>query len=1009
MLDCLFFFFEESLQTYHRSLIDKTPKPGKWADLVSCIIRIITTGTLLSATSATSASVGAPVGAAVGAPTSASLMLPLLSLAVSDIGVHYNRKKLTSIIDLLDVYQENKIKIRKNLIEAGILICKSFEIKFIQATAHGSYEFALFKLAHDAVDRAFNYFKKKSSVLDEDFFTPANITKAVILGKSKRHKNIFSIPNRHLGGVLDNGLSTKRLYQETPILKIVDHDENYCYQKKHAQDISDFRLVFDWEEEGNTIQWGIDRKITLFENRQYKKKNCFTATTFNRLSLTYLSEEELEAKKERLFDLVSQHHDASEAALVQRLEEISLYIRDDITESLSNLEKSITDLKVVLLATIESVTVSEARQVDFKRNIGCLKERMFTVMGGELFFESMLARLKDHLATIVTVDDSILYTPLDACYDPATATENRFSLLTKVISYITNPDKKTLLILAEAGSGKTSFSVYLSQYLLKTPLFSTQGYRVLPFYISVPSIQLIKPENKLIERLLKDYHNFNAQEIELLFENKQHIFCFIFDDIDQPNVNFSLIQDLYQKFPASCCIFTACLSRFKLYEDAEKLLMPLNDKKEQYEKTIYIAPFNEVSKKNYIREFLLLKEKPVLSSVYSDVERIYQRIKLIPGLNDLIGQAIFLMMTMAVFPYLEGFYQREKITPDLKHIQKDLLHLYTHLLYTQAADKIKQTKGINTVNGRSIYDCILSYTVNLAELMTATGIKEIDEDLLFARDDSFHAKASSTSDLPNMFLQLTAEQSREYKRCFAKKYDPQLFKDGKDFKSYKYGYQGCVFLHTYGVSASVYHRFRHPKFLDYFCTFNKQRRNKIQQFVDNYKFFNPLCLPKTRRSSNPAYTKLEKTGPFLARQLSSPDNITLEETPPLPRYYSSGSTHAGWREEPSLPSLYSSSRSSVRQRKASSLRSPYSSSQSSVKEGKESSLWTPCSSAKSSIGQSQELLHRRRHHSSHQARNTLLAATTSRVAGRASYFSTMIDPTLDDVTSDAHTAQSGFL
>ena len=108
---------------------------------------------------------GAPVGAAVGAPTSASLMLPLLSLAVSDIGVHYNRKKLTSIIDLLDVYQENKIKIRKNLIEAGILICKSFEIKFIQATAHGSYEFALFKLAHDAVDRAFNYFKKKSIFL----------------------------------------------------------------------------------------------------------------------------------------------------------------------------------------------------------------------------------------------------------------------------------------------------------------------------------------------------------------------------------------------------------------------------------------------------------------------------------------------------------------------------------------------------------------------------------------------------------------------------------------------------------------------------------------------------------------------------------------------------------------------------------------------------------------------------------------------------------------------------
>lgn len=57
------FLFEESLLTYHRTLVDKTPKLGKWADLAGCVIRIVTTGTLLSATGAT---VGSPVGVTVG-------------------------------------------------------------------------------------------------------------------------------------------------------------------------------------------------------------------------------------------------------------------------------------------------------------------------------------------------------------------------------------------------------------------------------------------------------------------------------------------------------------------------------------------------------------------------------------------------------------------------------------------------------------------------------------------------------------------------------------------------------------------------------------------------------------------------------------------------------------------------------------------------------------------------------------------------------------------------------
>ncbi len=665
------------------------------------------------------------------------------------------------------------------------------------------------------------------------------------------------------------------------------------------------------------------------------------------------------------------------------MEEISLYIQDNITESLTDLEKSITDLKVILLATIESLTVlSEAGQADFKRNIESLQERMLMLMGGGLF-ESIFARLKEHLSMIATANNPTLYLPLEGCYDSVIFTENRFSVLKKVTFYLANPDKKTLLILGEAGTGKTCFSIYLSQYLLKTPLFSTQGYRILPLYISVSRIPIAIIKNNRIEYLLKEYYNFSAQEMKLLLEGKQPIFCFIFDDIDEPDVNLSWIQDLYLKFPGSCCVFTACSSRFKCQEDGEKLLMSLNGKKEQHEKIIHIVPFNEMSKKNYIREFLLLKEKVTfLSSVYLEVERIYRQIKMIPYLNDIIGQAIFLMMIMEVFPYLGGFCQQKKIISNLKDLKDDLFHMYTHLLYVQAADKIKQTKGISAVNGRSIYDCILSYTIKLAQLMTATGIREINEDLLFASESLLHTVAGSSSDFPNIFLQLTSEQYREYKRCFAKKYDPQLFKDGKDFKTYKYGYQGCVFLHSYGV-APVYHRFRHAKFLNYFCTFDKERRDEIRGFIDNYKVFDPLYLQKMRRSSIPDPIKFEKM-----RRSSIPHHMKFEKGHPLQTYYSSDSTH-------------------VKHRKQASLRSSSSSAGSGIIQGEEVSLQSTRSAEQTNIGEYKGFT-RRQCYSTHVT-STLFAPSTSRVAGRSSYFSSMIDPTLDDVTSDVQTAQSGFL
>ena len=385
------FLFEESLLSYHRALVDKTPKSGKWADLSSCLTRLVTTPTLLVSTAATQ---GAPVGITVSAPTVSSLVLPLLSLGVSNLGIRYNRKKLIKIVRVLDLYhqnEENKIKIRENLLGAAFEIFKSFEIKFQQTTVYGSYELALYKLARDAVDRMLNFFFFFLSplTLDEDFFSSTNLTKAFILGKSKRYKNMFSIPHRYLGLRLDDGLSTKRLYEQTPVLKMVFQNENYRYEKIKARDISDFRLLFAWEEAllDPAVEWGVDDEIILFENRIYRKTTSFITDSLNTLKLANLTEEAFQGKKESLLNTINPSHEMLEGLSKKDLAVMEGSIKGEFRREIDKLEENITDVKQLVLSLAESLKE--------KSQESGVKQKVINRDNDELLYAPLLAMALD--------------------------------------------------------------------------------------------------------------------------------------------------------------------------------------------------------------------------------------------------------------------------------------------------------------------------------------------------------------------------------------------------------------------------------------------------------------------------------------------------------------------------------------------------------------------------------------------------------------------------------------
>lgn len=354
---------ETALSTYYKNLVENIPKQGKWAELVAQIIHTTTSGGMIAvgAVSGEAAKVGTAVG------------LSLLEAIVSGISSYDNREELKKLIHILEVYQQDKeksqSKVRKCLIEAGVAIFKSFEFKFMKVTAHNSWELAMLKLARDAADRMVNYYRK--NLITDEFFTPSIITKAIILGKSKRYKTSFlKIPNRHLGRTLDGNIKTEKIFQETPVLKIVPQQKKYCYKMSNSQPMSDFRLIFPWEEEDNDIiQWGVDDEIVLSGNRHYKKATSIKETTLNSLVLAHLTKEELEKKQLAIFDEISNKNIVLEGNLKKELQHVRENIKKSVIVELNKLEESITDIKHILSATLENLIKLGEEQDEFRSEI----------------------------------------------------------------------------------------------------------------------------------------------------------------------------------------------------------------------------------------------------------------------------------------------------------------------------------------------------------------------------------------------------------------------------------------------------------------------------------------------------------------------------------------------------------------------------------------------------------------------------------------------------------------
>lgn len=649
------------------------------------------------------------------------------------------------------------------------------------------------------------------------------------------------------------------------------------------KDLETITSIIGHTHEGN-IHWEEDG-IVLQENREYKKTQ--SSVTNVRRELT---KDGIEKKQKEILSKIKERDPGLiEERLQKELEKVKKSIIQEIKGELGELEKHIKDIKDTVKATFievgklgegnekilelvkhygQAIELSEqAIERSKDEIIDTIVKATFAILAmleeikkklvedEQLTPAVVINRLKENLLASMQNKYKIenqneydfytpeLYTPLYGCYDMSLCDTDRFNLLEKVIPFVEDSEQETLLILGEAGSGKTVFSEYLTKYLLEHPP-SAAGKSFIPIYIRVSNPKIKNIKETLIEDALKDRnsYNLNEKEIRLLLHDCQYSFCFIFDAVDElinkdySFCNFYHTNEIHEKFPSNHCIFTARKSAFKS-SSFETNFEPIQEHKgrltSRRARTILLAPFNESDKIGYIRNFI---ENRKLDEAWdcTSAEDIYQRIKNNPNLNEIVGLPILLMMTMSVLPYLEAFYKVKNKEHTAAEIKKDLLHMYTHNLFKRAEHKLAVNQYITEGIGRykTIYDVILKYSTALAEHMNKFKDNEISEEELFGSDDAF--AASSTSSRPDAYQR--NPRIDQYKKFFCRTYRKDIYMTEEEYKLFKYGREGCEVLQPRGKPDFFVYAFIHSEFLDYFAMLTDDclgvRRKEIEDFMD---------------------------------------------------------------------------------------------------------------------------------------------------------------------------------
>ncbi len=316
-----------------------------------------------------------------------------------------------------------------------------------------------------------------------------------------------------------------------------------------------------------------------------------------------------------------------------------------------------------------------------------------------------------------------LYVNAFGCYAPHSSFT--FDLERVLKEKLSGDDCQVVLLLAEAGSGKSLFG----QTIVRKMAQNYEKGQPIPLFVPLPSLK--NPKQDIMKEVLTRY-GFTEEEIAEL--KITQTFFLILDAYDEIHLLENLIQsnqltEWQVKIMITCRpTYLADVPNYRMF------FMPFNKGKGQESllHELYVAPFSHEQIGLYIKKYLEvhyadiqseLKARPELTSIWLEDKAYLDGIGEIPGLKNLILTPFLLRITMEVLPTIMAEYaaitdKKERF----KMTQVKLYDAFVNNLFRREEEKLI-FKGEHP--GRNLKNAYLKFAKDLALKMHQKKITQV--------------------------------------------------------------------------------------------------------------------------------------------------------------------------------------------------------------------------------------------------------------------------------------------
>lgn len=304
-----------------------------------------------------------------------------------------------------------------------------------------------------------------------------------------------------------------------------------------------------------------------------------------------------------------------------------------------------------------------------------------------------------------------MYIPVRGAYRIQDSTT--FDLDARVEEFKREP-QQVLLLIGDAGGGKTTFNRYLEKKMW-------EAYKPgdpIPLFVSLPNLH--KPEGNMMNEALA-LRGFNETEIQYLQQN--HQFFLILDSWDEMNKWINLyslnrLKEWNSKILIACR--TQTLGTVK--DNYLKYFAPTQGEKVAYDliKEMTVVPFSDEQINAYIGKYLQLHP----SSIWPSVERYQEQIKSLPGMRDLIATPFLLMLAMDVMPRIVQKFSHLRGGERVRVLQSNLYDEFIAKWFEREETKLMNS-GKLPPDGHDVKEDFWEFSQALGAKMFAEKVTQI--------------------------------------------------------------------------------------------------------------------------------------------------------------------------------------------------------------------------------------------------------------------------------------------